>query len=390
MKVKIENIKENIKKYILLTNLSNIEKCIYFKEAIVKNENNIYYNDIYDNIYRKIRTKYNNFPDNSYYRLSPLYRKKENILLYTYDVQNYIYTFQNPGNCSNRKFLLITGYPSGQGIELRVIASLLGLAIHTNRIALYHPYYKTIHTLGKYCKNVSKTWECFLEPLSNCSVGKEYIQKAVVLSNINQTDKVVYIPSYEIKKYLFFVPDFIKRLINNTIIKYKNNYKFWSIQSLTYVIRLNDKTYEYINKNYKELNSLKYKKCMSVWIRHGDKIKEMKLIPTYQYEKAVTFFKSIVNENFIIYLSSDDPNVFKEMNRNYLINYLKFNRSDYNKTRTYKVKGGELTIYVLADIKGALSCYSFCGTIKSNIIKIINELRMTVGFRLNSPFFEMN
>lgn len=129
---------------------------------------------------------------------------------------------------------------------------------------------------------------------------------------------------------------------------------------------------------------------MSVWIRHGDKIKEMKLIPTYQYEKAITFFKSIVNENFILYVSSDDPNVFNEINSNYSIEYIRFNRSDYNKIKTYKIRGSALTIYVLADIKAALSCYSFCGTIKSNIIRIINELRMTVGFHSNSPFFEMS
>lgn len=46
----------------------------------------------------------------------------------------------------------------------------------------------------------------------------------------------------------------------------------------------------YIIKNYKELNSLKYKKCMSVGITYRDKIKTMKLIPTYQYKTAITLF----------------------------------------------------------------------------------------------------
>lgn len=208
------NIIQNNKKiYKYLSNSSKKEKCVYFKQNIIKYKNYYYNNDIYDK--RKgISTKFKKFPDKSYYRLAPVNKKIDDILFYTYDVQNYIYAFQNPVSCSNRKFLLITGYPAGQGIELRVIASLLGLAIHTNRIALYHPFYRTIHTGGNYCKNLSQTWECFLEPLSNCSINKDYIRNAAVFSSYNQTDKVVYVSSKNIKNYLSFIPQFVKHMIN--------------------------------------------------------------------------------------------------------------------------------------------------------------------------------
>lgn len=370
--------------------MSQKEKCKIFLPHIVRHNEIFFYNNLYNKTNYLHKEQYEKFPDNSYYRMSPRLKKRNKILLYTYDVQHIIYNHQHPTNCEDKKYLLITGYPAGQGIELRVIASLLGLAIHSNRIALYHPYYKTIHSGGSYCNYKSRTWECFLEKISNCSINDKLISKAVEFKSFNQSDIAVIVSS-NVKKYLFFMPKFIYGITKGTLISEKELIKYWSIQSLTYVTRLNKRTYQEILNLYKnEINKLKHKKCMSVWIRHGDKIKEMKLIPTQQYEYVVRFFKSIVKENFYLYISSDDPNVFEEINIKYPKIYLHFNRTDYNRTKKYNIRGSSLTLYVLADIMCSISCYSFCGTIKSNIIKVINDLRTTVGFQSNSPYFEMS
>lgn len=52
-------------------------------------------------------------------------------------------------------------------------------------------------------------------------------------------------------------------------------------------------------------------------------------------------------------------------------------------------KGDNLTLNVIADLVIAVSSSGYSGTLKSNIARIINELRMTVGYRFNSPYFEI-
>lgn len=373
--------------YMLKRNLS--ENCKLFEDmGLIKIEEKIIFNSIYGYYRSNYEEKHSSFPDSSYVRISANKYKKEDILFGTYDFQHYLFNYQHPQICNDKKFLIIQGWKAGHCSELHILASYLTVAIESNRIAIFDPRYKSNVADGNYCKNKYKNWNCYLEPLTNCTLTLDDINQAVPYINKNQPDFAVILNNTQ--KYLYKFPSIIYSFFSNYHFSKKFYLIYWNIQSVTYIFRINKRTYNYLNRKIPYINFVKKKNYMNVWIRHGDKYREMKLIPTNLYDSSIKYFSKIWGFNYL-YISSDDPEAVEYYINKYNSFYLKYKRYKYPYpySSIEHLTGDNLTLNVIADLIIALSSNGFAGTLRSNIARIINELRMTVGYKLNSPYFEV-
>lgn len=103
---------------------------------------------------------------------------------------------------------------------------------------------------------------------------------------------------------------------------------------MKYIYRLNSESKGIIAKLSKEFikcnfncKNINEDACINVWIRYGDKAKEMKLIDTEKYFVAIDLFKRISNINFVIYLSTNDRSAINTFIKSrYKVFYLNYSR----------------------------------------------------------------
>lgn len=372
-----------------LNKLDMKNKCKIIKRIfnIHKIKNDIIFNRLYNYNNKSIIDVKGEFLHESYYRMKPNNKNSHsNIMSHTYKIQNYIFQHQNPQNCENKSFLILSGFDTGHGSEIHVLGTYLALALTINRIAVFDPFYENKKSFGDFCGNVT-TWECFFEPLTNCSIPKNASINTTEYQNSSQTEKYLYLRM--LFNFVHYIPPKISEIVSNSVIPNENMLPYWRMQSATYIFRLNEKTDKKVNKLIKESvgNGLE-SGCINVWVRHGDKYKEMQLLTSDKYLNSVRLFNSITNRRIPIYLSSDDPEVIKYFKTHYSdVYYLKFQRLNDNYTENLN-KGDKMTLNFIADVKAALHCIAFSGTRQSNVVRIIDELKNTVGFSLNYPYFE--
>lgn len=372
-------------KDMINSNISIICKVLK-KLGLTKVKDKVYFNSIYGKYHNIYQDSHNFFPDSSYYRLTPKYYNRKDIIFGTYDFQHYLYNIQHPTVCDDKKFLLIQGWNAGHISEIHIISSYLKVSLESNRIAIFDPRYKSNVANGDYCNNYPRNWECYLEPLSNCTLSKEDISKSVKYKNYKQNDKVVLLGITSIFGSSF--PSILYSFFKQYNYSKRFYHIYWTIQSVTYTFRLNKRTYNYLMKNIPLIKDLRGKEYMNVWVRHGNKVHEMKLISTDLYDSSIKFYYKVWGK-IGLYISSDDPEAINYFSKIYIIKYLNYKRKNDPDPNNALVKGDSLTLNVIADLLIAISSMGYSGTLRSNIARIINELRMTVGYRLNSPYFEI-
>lgn len=128
--------------------------------------------------------------------------------------------------------------------------------------------------------------------------------------------------------------------------------------------------------------------CFNIFIRHGDKYREMKLLSSEDYIPSYILFRSIMKKEIPIYFATDDSNVINfyssiNFTKTYYLNFLRSDNFFANMKR-----GDEMTLNFISDIKASLYCNSFSSTRKSNVARLIDELRSTVGLSANAIYFE--
>lgn len=240
---------------------------------------------------------------------------------------------------------------------------------------------------GNFCKKY-KNWLCFIEQLTNCTLPKEVYIHAVKFANFNQTDLYVYIGGVLTVRNV--IPPQIKYITMHAPIFENKLIHYWRIQASTYIFRLNERTDYLTNKIlYDFLKRKLYKGCFNIWVRHGDKYKEMELLNANDYLASYEIFTLLVGKNIPIYLSTDDPNVtnYYDSLKKKKVYYLNFYRNNDYFASNMK-RGAEMTLNFIADIKAALYCDGFSGTRSSNVVRLIDELRSTIGLSANSFYFE--
>lgn len=151
----------------------------------------------------------------------------------------------------------------------------------------------------------------------------------------------------------FLVPKPLSVVTDSIVIKPTRIYYWWRAISASYLIRLNKQT-QYLIQQFsipglKELNG----KCVSMYIRYGDKAREMKLRPVQSYlEIAVKLWEAMYSTNSsnkVLVVGTETPSVLMEV-----LNWARDNgdwRILYNpiQLEIFKEKGNELFIQGIAN-----------------------------------------
>ena len=196
----------------------------------------------------------------------------------------------------------------------------------------------------KQCRN-TKGMECYFVPITNCT--KDNIKNVFDPGRNHQRD---------------LVPSIFKG----------NDLDWWRAQATRYMIG-NPQPWlkEYIRKQRIILFGKDEipDNVINVHVRHGDKWKEMKLLPFSDYMDRANIIRKVHPEVDKIFLSTEDPQVIEETK-----NYPTWKFYYTNETRTNTVappRASFTNLFIGAD------CDYFIGTLASNWDRMIDEFRKT-------------
>lgn len=356
--------------------------------------------------------------------------------------QQQIWKHQHPADCTKVKgYLMIINQFSGAGSNLMGVAEGLGLAMASGFVLVHAPK-GTMWTSAKYCNRRDLTnWACWLQPLSNCTVPKG--MKPVVLK---PGKRPLWLHWKRPKLHEIMDPDLegtwtpesdaaengslrSKRFWPCSPLKPYANSAWEQVQLLTYLMRWKPSTRKYLDdmrRHRLRVLAAGSKKpeavaelppgSIAVHVRHSDQPEQydFKLyvdrmeqlaagnqgIPVLAQgtgEAAKNF--SYPRDRFSqrnVFIMSDDHKVIKEAKQlahaKVPWNVFFLEEPRHNKgslIRQREEDKGELTLEILLNIEVALEAEAWVGAIDSNIDKLINSLRMTVGGKAAAPYISI-
>lgn len=369
----------------------------------------------------------------------------------------------------------------GFGSEFHVVGADLATAIEEKSVYLFGEWY-TYRYRNKMCAGKgSKTLECYIEPISNCTfndvieVYETEIFKDLPTSNISwtsyqdsqllkavrdhgsflhwrnissdlqfgQTIKDCYLRWHtylaknnsienklltnssmvphatvlalmdtlkhhkskyvrvESKRNRLAVPSkFAAFLDKNSNLDKKNYYNWWRAISIAYFFRPNADTLAMIDSLSDPILRAKQGRCVSTYIRHGDKGIEMKLVEFEEYANATldlfndkrVFPEQPRGSERLLFLATEDVRVLDSaaawgVKENVTVVISKLNREiiQANQTTTkatefYLPANREYEYFsFFLHISEILRCDAYVGTSFSNYNRLIDELRVTIG-----------
>jgi len=356
---------------------------------------------------------------------------------------NMIYKNQHPQNCSEAKFLIPPQRSTcGFGCEIHMDGVALAVAMKSGRVLLdatdritswetNTTFCKTRNVLGK---------ECYYEPWSSCtledaglnssqvdSVGAAYEKdiknrkSEIKILKLSRTQMSNYIHSKHrgrlpamnsvrtlvipnVVPFKELIPEPMKDILRNGPMKRRFWYYWWRAVSAAYIMRPNSRTKTWLT-SHSTLSLKTNESCVAVYVRRGDKFKEMKLVPFPQY--AATAEKmwdeglvpgSQGQQTRIMFFSSEDPSVLQEaqewaMRKGWKL--LHVDIIDRNKSPA-RLKGPRTTgleneyLALILNLQYALRCNAWVCTLASNFCRLIDELRATVGGQAYAPYADLS
>lgn len=333
------------------------------------------------NFFEKEKTM--KWPDDSYQQWVPknLTFNKRSILMGQKYIQNELWRRQHPPSCNNVTFCLIQTRQSGLGCDIHSYAISMGYCMsQPNTVFDFVPEERDVWAHGPFCKK-NKNFRCFVEPLTNCSVPKDHIEREK--------------RSYKRRKYQgFIMPDFVKNILSKSLISEEYYEWYWTVAASTYLMRLNKNTIEWLD-SFESKNVVNPKPFydLAVHVRHGDKYKEMKLINAKNYFPAIQIYSKIFGkklDEINVFVSTEDPDVI-----NWFINqsgcsvsYVKYARNNPNLRSMVKM-GDNLALISLANLRLSLRTNVRVDTMASNWNRLIFELMQTTTENAEAMVFEM-
>jgi hypothetical protein len=350
-----------------------------------------------------------------------------------------IYNNQHPDDCSKAKFMISNGWNQGFGSEIHVIGVGLALAMNMNRVFLMNPEGRPVNedrdnrwqVNNSFCRNQNKTTlECYFEPWSSCNIN-DAMQKTTIEKLKSDKENTFFSDTDIVIKNIGDIPAKTILIehradINNVMpFSLRNVFKctqirhyryWWRAVSASYFLRPNELTINLMN-TYRSSDTLNFnsekERCISIYIRKGDKNLEMQLINNNKYFETA---KLIWDNNYIaephigngiIFIGSEDPIALNEAKQWGIDNKWKilytnlFDRSfvsaGYNWTvqhhlrQTYQDKYDELEYFsMILNLDYHLKCSAFVCTLPSNFCRIIDELRATIGNKINASYADLN
>jgi hypothetical protein len=199
-------------------------------------------------------------------------------------------------------------------------------------------------------------------------------------------------------------------------------YLWWRSLSSTFMLRPNNNTLNVMAENRKvPLRSQDY--CIAVYVRHGDKGGEMKLVDTHEYIRTIedllrngflpkkyTNFPPSINRtrievsrnenvyNGTIFLGTDDPDALElifrwGVSKNIDIQFTTIlNRTEQlrHQASAPGVRHELEYISYLINLEYALKCEAWICTYASNTCGIIDDLRVTVAGKANRAYGDLS
>lgn len=351
--------------------------------------------------------KHQDWPDESYNWEPPRNQKVGKVIIPGIkDIQYLIWKHQHPMSCSNKKVLVVPQFTSGFGSCLHMLSAYLSEALNKNKILVWgeasyawdigpycHDYESDIQR--KYIKmqekrkiahnqiNINYTkyseqkgFDCFFNLLSNCSIDSENIEAEYIFTILSEK----------------IVPDIIMPIVEKLKIPENLVYFYWRLCSTAYLVRYNEQAKDWMKEleNDYLINPVD-NYDVSIYVRHGDKDKEMNLVSNEQYMSALSIIQKILNKKQLnIFLSTEDPNTIEWFTKhtNYSITYFNFVLENIDLIKSMEL-GSVLTQQMLANLKHSLFSKYVIGTLSSNWNRLILELRMTTAGYANNYYFEV-
>lgn len=348
--------------------------------------------------------KHQDWPDESYTWDPPKNQKVgEYVIPGMKDVQHLIWKHQHPMTCSDKQFITVPPVAGGIGSNLHIIGSALGNAIENGQILIWGQY-EYVWENGPYCKGTtskeqrqyindqekrkrtqiprnirssnSTGYDCFFAPLTNCTITD-------LNENITHgKDLIITRP----------IPKIIMPIINRLKIPKYLHYFYWRLCSTAYLVRYNSVAESWMKELEEDyLVNPVDEYDVSLYVRHGDKGEEMKIISDYQYVYALDVIQKLLNKKKLnVFLSTEDPRTIEWFvkNTNHSLTYFDFQIGNYRLDYAIEL-GCILTRQMLANLKHSLFSKFVIGTLASNFNRLIQELRMTTAGYANSIYFEV-
>lgn len=370
-----------------------------------------------------------------------------------------IWENQNPPDCSTAKYMIEGGWEEGFGSETHIIGAGLGMAMNMKRVYLMNNLGNKNYTMNliklenrygfqidnSFCRDQGKlSLECYYEPWSKCTL-KDALQGAVINDNNDKPWADIDIDS-EWRKAVEEGPaamhHFFHKHADKRIVKVRtdsalyrepfmpqsmsliwkcspvitNQYqRWWAAITSAYLLRPNQATLALMDKYRSSIDfDTKKDECVSVYLRRGDKHKEMRLIDDFTqfFDSAKLLWKNMVAMGRVpssaqgtMYLASEDPTAIDagkawgKLNNWKILELELFDRSKIdtwlNSTmqeklqHEKKIKHHELEYFsFVMSLDYHLRCGAYVCTYESNFCRVIDELRATVGGKANKQIIE--
>eukprot|EP00439_Symbiodinium_sp_Y106_P052106 s3794_g6.t5 len=333
------------------------------------------------------------------------------VLYGTAYAQKLIWEHQHPVNCSNASFLLYFHHQAGIGSQLHWLGQALAIAMNLGRVLVISPKDPRVQLYdSSFCPGASG-YECWLQNITSCHVGKDVLQihEHPVLKGRFHDQSVPVV--------------FHEMLANCSPIKSKFWFYWWRSQSVTYLVRFNDRTRKAVDR----FRSESLYTCdahvpspadilspghISAHVRQGEKGLEARLFPLEVYLKQMealadnsselrVLFKEVAesDRNFSypagtyserkMFLSTEDqPTVEKALklcsaDPPWHVTWTKVNRSSNHKDPWMHLGSQEAArqevLIAFTNLELALEADAWVCALSSNWCRLIDELRMTTA-----------
>ncbi|KXZ41599.1 hypothetical protein GPECTOR_373g156 [Gonium pectorale] len=323
----------------------------------------------------------------------------------TLEAQREIYEHQHPKDCSKAKYLIYRVVPNGIGAVFHVAGVGLHLALDLGRVFIEAP--GTFLTNTKECGDRKTLDSCYFMPFAGCQPTAEQLRNAVQLFGHtpldSHADAAVLIASHDsLLKVRPHAPRRFQERLQTTALQPKKHYYWWRAQSVAYMLRLRPEVRADLEARRKKTlaGPAPAPGCISVHVRHGDKGVEAETFDNPVYDRTASKVRALDPSRFTnqLFVSTEDPDTIE-----YFVNHTsskwrtgftrgvprKPDRSRPNLSYMAEIGYYEEMLNSLLNLDLALECSAFVGSIYSNWVRLIDELRATLRCKADAVFADV-
>eukprot|EP01065_Artemidia_motanka_P052519 TRINITY_DN9508_c0_g1_i2.p1 TRINITY_DN9508_c0_g1~~TRINITY_DN9508_c0_g1_i2.p1 ORF type:complete len:483 (+),score=162.92 TRINITY_DN9508_c0_g1_i2:276-1724(+) len=327
----------------------------------------------------------------------------------TAETQRLLWRHQHPTDCRKARFLVWRLWNAGLGADLHTYAQALMFAVKTGRVLVVDTEAVWWYAADRDPSSI----ECFFLPPSNCTLD----DAADVVTLLPRHLGIQWSPRY--RKMLpaskrrpirkdgpRSVGNPIDRLVGDVSNAFDSSpypewvelgYQWRVGQAVRYLLR---HPQPWFRQRYNEWVRQTFPggppaKMIGIHVRHGDKHKEMKLLPLSAYMRAAERMRREDPSLRDVFVSTEDPQVLVDA-RAYVprwrFHWTEHVRSNEGSPKDYAMLIGPSTLAEISFVNlfmQAELCTHWVGTDKSNWNRLINEMRATGG-KLDDWYLQLN